>query len=82
MCTVLFTYLLIVKEGDLLFGGGGVLDLVRLRSLRGERRGGREGVRLRVRVRGGGVGERCRAGGEGVTLTLKTIYFYKFINIL
>lgn len=44
---------------------------MRLRSLRGERRGGREGVRLRVRVRGGGVGDRCRAGGEGVTLTLK-----------
>lgn len=44
---------------------------MRLRSLRGERRFGREGVRLRVRVRCGGVGDRCRAGGEGVTLTLK-----------
>lgn len=53
---------------------------MRLRSLRGERRGGREGVRLRVRVRGGGVGDRCRAGGEGVTLTLKRQF--TFIDLL
>lgn len=72
-----------VKEGDLLLGGGGLLVLERVRDLgvllrewvvRGFPLGDRflrrgEGVRL-WRERGGGEGDLCRAGGEGETLPL------------
>lgn len=74
-----------VNEGDLRFGGGGLLlldrvldlgDLLRERVVRNFPRGDRlrgrgEGERL-CRGRDGGEGDLCRAGGDGDTLPLDT----------